>query len=55
MASRKDYEAAVEILRHIQDRDTRLGQTRRWAIYFEQDNPRFDRDRFFSAVEKEDK
>lgn len=48
--SSKDYAAAVEILSHIADLDVRLGQARRWAIYFKQDNHRFSREKFFGAL-----
>lgn len=54
MASRKDYEEAVRILKYIRDEDTARSQARHWANYFEVDNRAFNRQLFFDALGLED-
>lgn len=51
--SRKDYEAAVQIIRCIPDLSTRSVQASLWAFHFAGDNPRFNQVQFIQAVEAE--
>ena len=54
MMTRKDYVITAEILRDAlpYDSDLILKIAEEFAHYFKQDNPRFDRTRFFNAVEE---
>lgn len=54
MMTRKDYVVTAEILRDAMpyDSDLILKVAEEFAHYFKQDNPRFDRSRFFDAVEE---
>lgn len=53
--TRKDYVMTAEILNAAipYNEDLVLKIADEFADYFKQDNPRFDRRRFFDAVEKE--
>ena len=54
MMTRKDYVITAEILRDAlpYNRDLVLRIADEFSHYFQQDNPRFDRSRFFDAVEE---
>jgi hypothetical protein len=52
MMTRKDYVISAEILNQAfpENPDLILEMAQDFADYFQKDNPRFDRGRFFSAV-----
>jgi hypothetical protein len=54
MMTRKDYVIAAEILNQAypENPDLVFDLANDFADYFAKDNPRFDRNRFFDAVEK---
>ena len=54
MMTRKDYVIAAEILNQAypENPDLVFDLANDFADYFAKDNPRFDRSRFFDAVEK---
>ena len=53
--TRKDYIITAEILNSAMPYNAELvlDMAEEFAAYFKKDNPRFDRNRFFDAVEKE--
>lgn len=57
MMTRKDYVATAEILSDwadVMEYETLYALAKDFADYFSQDNPNFQRDRFYSAVGIED-
>jgi len=54
MMTRKDYVIAAEILNQAypENPDLVFDLANDFADYFAKDNPRFDRNRFFDAIEK---
>jgi hypothetical protein len=49
--SRKNYEVAAKQISIIMDEEKRLNVCLEFAAFFANDNPRFDRDRFFNRIE----
>jgi hypothetical protein len=49
--SRKNYEVAAKQISMIMDNDMRSNVRLEFAAFFANDNPRFDRNRFFDRIE----
>lgn len=54
MMSRKDFVKVANSIKEIENPDDRRKMTDRMADVFAEDNPRFDRQRFYAYIEDND-